>query len=147
MSYSRACLLLRIALISGFYLSSLHSLSATAADEEVILLTLEGDLVGKVEYLDEASNSALVMSTYYNLLPLEVRTEIEALRSQLADLIPDYNVAYTAADSAELVEVMDKFDVRWAAIRTIHSQEFTQEVVQLLNMAYEDAYGLAGPER
>lgn len=147
MSDSRAGLLLHLALMAAFCITSLYSLAATAADEEVILLTFEGDLVGKVESLNEASDPALVMKTYYELLPHEVQTEIEALRLQLWDLIPDYNVAYTAADSAELVEVMDNFDVHWAAIRTIHSQEFTQEVVELLNKAYEDTYELAGPEK
>lgn len=142
MPRSRAWLLLQLSLIGAFCLASLCSLSATATDEELILLTIEGHLIGKLESLDEANDAALIINAYYDFLPEAVHTEIEALRLQLSELIPDYEVAFTAADSAELVNVMDDFDVRWTVIRTIHAQNFTLEVVEILNKAYGDFYSL-----
>jgi hypothetical protein len=65
-----------------------------------------------------------------------LRTEIENLRHQLSALLPDYQVAFNAADSAELSQVKDEIDVRWAAIRRIHELQFTREVVRLLTEAY-----------
>lgn len=100
------------------------------------MLTIQGDLVGRIESLGEGSDSGLIINTYYSLLSEEVRTEIESLRRLLSALTPDYEVAYNATDSAELSEVKDEIDFLWAAIRAIHAQKFTPEVVELLNAAY-----------
>lgn len=100
------------------------------------MLTIQGDLVGRIESLGEGGDSGLIINTYYSLLSEEVRTEIESLRRLLSALTPDYEVAYNATDSAELSEVKDEIDFLWAAIRAIHAQKFTPEVVELLNAAY-----------
>ena len=120
--------------------AGLSSLSATAAEEELLLLTIEGDLVGKIETLASGDDSAVIINSYYGLLPEEARSKLRILRRQLASLIPDYEVAYTASDSAELSEVIDEIDLLWATIRTLHAQGFTSEVVSLLNEAYSAVF-------
>ena len=146
MPHARTRLLLAPFLMAVFWLTSLCPVIATASDEELIVLTIEGDLIGKIESLDDANSSDLIISAYYDLLTEIVRIEIASLRSQLSALIPDYEVAFTAADSAELTQVKSDIDELWAGIQTLHAQYFTPEVVKLLIEAYDSAFSSIGLE-
>ncbi len=115
---------------------------ANAAEEEPILLTIEGDLIGAIDKLEESAAPAEIITAYYALLPAEVRRQAEGMGRALERLIPDYEVAYDAADSAEITEVRsDIFDV-WARIRTLHAANFTIEASQHLDSAFRQAYAV-----
>lgn len=119
---------------------SLLSLSINAAEEEFTLLTIQGDLIGKIDSLDLSSDRDTLLNSYYNLLPQGLRTEIKTLRQILSTRIPDYEVAVNAGDSAEFSEIKDEIDLYWAAIRSIHIQHFTREVVDLLGSIYNNEF-------
>lgn len=140
MPHSQARSLQYLPLLAAFWLASLGALSATAAEEELTLLTIEGDLISRIETLNGVSDSALIIRSYYNLLPTEIQSDLESFRSRLSALLPGYEVSFNAADSAELTEVMDDINVIWAAIQSIHGQNFTREVKEILNTAYGDVY-------
>lgn len=125
---------------------SLAAAPVLAAEDTLTLLTIEGNLIGKMDSLENEEDANTVISAYYEQLPPAVLTEIELLRRQLEKLVPDYDVAFTAADSAEITEVKSDINVSWSAIRAIHAHEFTQEVVDILNEAYKNVYHLIGQE-
>lgn len=127
-------------LLRAFCLASLLFGSAFAADEELTLLSIAGDLIGKVESLDSDANPERIIDTYYALLLDAQRLHVESLHRQLIKLMPDYEVAFTAADSAEITEVKSDIDALWAEIRTVHAHYFAPEVVELLNAAYDSAF-------
>ena len=104
--------------------------------EVEVLLTIEGNLIDRIELVDEDSDADLVITIYYDLLPNDARADIEILRGRLERLQPDYEVAYLAADSAEMAEVRDQIDEQWAVIQAIHLYYFTAQVVDILNQAY-----------
>ena len=124
----------------------LAAVTVWAAEETLTLLTIEGNLIGKIDSLANEQDANSVISAYYEQLSPSVLAEIEVLRRQLAKLVPDYDVAFTAADSAEITEVKSDINVSWSAIRTIHAHEFTQEVVDILDGAYKNVYHLIGQE-
>lgn len=123
---------------------SVAAATALAAEETLTLLTIEGNLIGKIDSLANEQDANTVISTYYEQLSPAALLEIEMLRRQLAKLVPDYDVAFTAADSAEITEVKSDINTSWSAIRTIHTREFTPEVVEILNEAYRNVYHLIG---
>ena len=147
MTHCRALSLLYLCLAASMGMAGLYSDSASAAEEELTLLTIQGDLVGKIESLVGSNDPELIIRSYYDLLPEELQAEVAILRLRLSALVPDYQVAFAAADRAELVDVMDEFDVHLTQIRSIHAQEFTLEVVEILNNAYAEAYSMIGPEQ
>ncbi len=115
---------------------------SAAAEPEPILLSIEGHLVGRIESLVDADNPARVISAYYDLIPEEQKDSLERRRESLTSLLPAYRVAFTAADSAELAQVVSDIETQWTAILTIHAQEFTREVQQILIVAYGEVYPL-----
>jgi len=137
-------LVLSLTFYFAFCLTSPWPLVSSAAEEEFILLSIEGDLIGKIESVQEGMDPLHILNAYYALLATEVRTDLETLRDQLSALVPDYEVAFTAADSAELSEVMDEIDRLWGFTRTIHGQEFTLEVIKVLDQVYNSIFPLSG---
>ena len=135
--------LARLYLTFSFFLLVLLSPSATSAEEELFLLTIEGDLLGTLEILEDEEDAAVILNAYYALLPEEVQASLISLRHRLTVLIPDYEVAYTATDSAELSEVMDDIDVIWGEIKIVHAQKFTSEVVEVLNTSFSSLYSVS----
>lgn len=131
---------LRCSTLFALCFMGLCAIPARSAAAELTLLTIEGHLIGKIETLDAKTDSALLIQTYYAQLTPEIRQEAEALHAQIIDLIPHYEVAFLAADSAEITEVKFDIDVAWAGVRTIHSLYFTHEVAELLNTAYDSAF-------
>lgn len=111
-----------------------------AAEPEPILLTIEGHLISRIESLANTEDPALIIHTYYDLLPREQREALEIHGKILASLLPAYRVAFTAADSAELAQVVSDIEAQWAAIQEIHARQFTREVQQILIAAYGEAY-------
>lgn len=142
-------LILQLVMLTALALGILCSIPASAAEDELTLLTLEGDRIGKLpEKLDlqgGAIDPGKTIQDYYALLPTDVRLDLETLHSALLALIPDYDVAFTAADSAEITEVKSDLDSLWASIRTIHLQYFTTEVRALLDTAYDSAFSTLRP--
>ena len=107
-----------------------------AADSEKTLLTIEGNLIDRVELINKNSPPDVIISAYYNLLSDFVRKDISVRQILLENLLPNYEVAYLAADSAEMAEVRDKINIEWGKIHTIHMQFFNAEIVDILNNAY-----------
>lgn len=120
----------------SFIVNALILSSASVYSAEEVLLIIEGDLIDRIELIDEDSDADLVITVYYDLLPDDARANIEILRGRLERLQPDYEVAYLAADSAEMAEVRDQIDDQWAVIQAIHLYYFTARVVDILNQAY-----------
>ena len=112
----------------------LTAIAAEAGDDTV--LTVKGNLINRVALASKESSPDFIITTYYDLLADVVKDEIVARRLMLENLLPNYEVAYLAADSAEMAEVRDKIDLRWARIQAIHIQFFNAEVVNVLNTAY-----------
>ncbi|MEQ8954418.1 MAG: hypothetical protein RL120_09815 [Gammaproteobacteria bacterium] len=111
-----------------------------AADEELTLLTIEGDLISKIDSISDATPPATIIATYYAVLPAQSLTRAEAMRDRLRRLIPDYEVAYNAADSAEITQVRSDIFLVWAGIRTLHAEQFSAEAAGQLDDAYRAAY-------
>lgn len=144
MPHPHAHLLLCLSLATGLALTSLSPLPVTAAEEEFVLLTIEGDLIGPLDKQDGAPDPGALINAYYALLPLQQQSELQSLRRRLLALAPDYDVAFTAADSAELTEVKSRISECWAAMQRLHGQYFRSEVITLLDEAYAALLSLAG---
>tara|TARA_Y100001970_G_scaffold107668_1_gene134683 strand:+ start:72 stop:500 length:429 start_codon:yes stop_codon:yes gene_type:complete len=117
-----------------------------AAENYEILLSIEGNLLGRIELLPEDSDPQTIITSYYDILPLSANIEINDRQSALEEFLPDYKVAYLAADSAEMAELRYKIDSKWAKISGLHSQFFTSEVIRILNTAYVAKFGDLLPE-
>ena len=114
--------------------------TGSAAEEAVRLLTITGDLHGEIEGLDGASTPGILIARYYGLLEPQRRMRAETLQRSLAALAVDYRVAFAAADTAELNEVVDELMQQWFAIRTLHRQQFQAAVADQIYGAYLKLY-------
>ncbi len=117
-----------------------------AADNEVIFLTIEDNLLERIELISEDSDPETIIASYYNLLPISVNQELTNRQQDLEKLLPDYEVAYLAADSAEMAEVRSEMDLKWAKILVLHFEFFNAEVMRILNTAYVAKFGDLLPE-
>ena len=125
---------------------SLFARCLYAADSEVIFLTVGGNLLERIERISEDSDPETIIARYYDLLPVPVSREIKNRQQDLEKLLPDYEVAYLAADSAEMAEVRSEIDSKWARILVLHSEFFSAEVMLILNTAYVAKFGDLLPE-
>ena len=120
---------------------SLSLLAAYGAENDIQLLTIEGNLIRLSETFDstivDRQDAVRLVHEYHRLLPEDLRTDVESLHQQILKLLPDFEVAYAAADSAEITHVMSEIDGRWASIQGVHRQTYTLAVVSLLNEAYQ----------
>jgi hypothetical protein len=120
---------------------SLSLLAAYGAENDIQLLTIEGNLIRLSETFDstivDRQDAVRLVHEYHRLLPEDLRTDVESLHQQILKLLPDFEVAYAAADSAEITHVMSEIDSRWASIQGVHRQTYTLAVVSLLNEAYQ----------
>lgn len=117
-------------------------ISAFVHGEEQTLLSIEGDRIGVTLAPDPIAFPGRFLDAYYALLPDDVRVELQALRQQLRRLIPDYNVAFTAADSAELTQVKEDMDTLVTAAHALHAEYFTTAVQAELNNAFNASIDL-----
>lgn len=113
---------------------------AITAENEITLLTIEGDLIGKIDNLDQSGGPSTIIAAYYELLPADIRNQALRLRTDLTQLVPDYEVAYNAADSAEITEIRSDVFVLWAQIQTLHAQFYSSEAAEILRGAYRLVY-------
>ena len=133
-------------LILGFVLAN-----AQGAEDEFVILRIDGNLIGPIEPIGERINSAQeatrLISAYHQLLSDAAQIEVASLHSQILEFIPGFEVAYTAADSAEFSHLMSEIDLRLAAIQDVHAQQFTRDVIGLLTEAYQLILPTFGDER
>lgn len=124
--------------------------SVIGAEDEITLLTFDDNLIGAIENMgadiDSAQQAPVLIDAYHQLLTKEVQAEVSLLHEELVKLIPGFEVAYTAADSAEIAHIMSEMDLRLAAMRVIHIQHYTQEVVEQLTEAYRSILPTFGDE-
>lgn len=115
--------------------------SAQGAEDEIVLLNLDDKRIGQIEPIADnivdAKQAMRLIGAYHQLLDIEVRTEVEALHRQIINFIPGFEVAYTAADSAEIAHIMSEIDLRLATLQNVHANNYTQDVVDLLSEAYQ----------
>lgn len=102
-------------------------------------MLVEGHLIGKIDTIELGDNPEFFINSYYVLLAADPLEKAQSHRQELIDLLPRYNVAFSAADSAELSELIDEINFHWAAIKSIHAQHFSSEVKNLLNQAYDNS--------
>ena len=130
---------------------SLGLTSAQGAEDEIVLLTFNGDLIGPIESIDhridDSQQATQLISAYHQLLSAEMQTEVALLHEQILEFIPGFEVAYIAADSAEFSHLMSEMDLRLAAIQDVHAQKYTQDVVGLLTEAYQQILPTFGDEK
>ncbi|MBL4580967.1 MAG: hypothetical protein JKY29_04035 [Gammaproteobacteria bacterium] len=135
-----------VPLILGFYLASAHG-----AEDEFTLLKIDGNLIGPIESIDhridDAHQATRLISAYHQLLSAAVQAEVALLHEQILKFIPGFEVAYTAADSAEFSHLMSEIDLRFAAIQDVHAQEYKQDVIGFLTEAYQLILPTFGDER
>lgn len=128
------------------YLSALIILgialaSAQGAEDEFVLLTIEGNLIGPIEpigdRINDVQHASRLISSYHQLLTAQEQLEVASLHEQMLKLMPGFEVAYAATDSAEISHVMSEIDIRFAAIQKVHAREYTKDVIDLLTEAYQ----------
>jgi len=137
---------LSVFLILGFALANVQG-----EEDEFVILTIDGNLIGPIEPIGDRINSAQeatrLISAYHQLLTPAVQIEVASLHEQILEFIPGFEVAYIAADSAEFSHLMSEIDLRLAAIQYVHAQKYTQDVVGLLAEAYQLILPTFGNER
>lgn len=115
--------------------------NAQGAEDELVLLTIEGNLIGPIapigDRISDVQHASRLISVYHQLLNARVQIELTSLHEQMLGLLPGFEVAYAATDSAEISHVMSEIDLRLAAIQEVHAREYTQDVVELLTEAYQ----------
>lgn len=127
-----------------YLLLLLATLASFAAAQDDVLLTISGDLIARDEAIDRLPTAQLIAS-YYARLPGARRRQAVSLQQSLARLMPAYEVAFSAADTAELNNVTSDIAGQWARIRTLHAREFAAEAVASLERAYATLYPVIAP--
>lgn len=112
------------------------------SEEAPALLTLDSSLIGEITSLSGTEPPSLIQKEYYALLPPASHQLIFDLRQRLTALVPDFVVAFTAADSAEITQVKSYINTVWAEIRTIHAQNFVPEVADMLDKSYNTIFAI-----
>jgi hypothetical protein len=124
---------------------------AQGAEDESVLLTLDGSLIGPLQSIDnkvaDSQKASELINTYHELLTIDVQEEVKTLHEQILRLIPDFEVAYAAADSAEIAHVMSEIDIRLAAIQEVHGAMYTQDLIDILTEAYYTILPTFGDEQ
>ena len=113
------------------------SMTASSAEEEFSLLILEANLIAEIEGQQAGLSPGEIINSYYSLLDEVAAATVNLHRRELNSLNPRYEVAYKAADSAELAELMDEISFHWGAIKSMHSKHFIRNVQTLLSTAYD----------
>lgn len=116
------------------------------AEESPTLLTLDSTLLGASVSLQGDETSAQIQQLYYDLLAPELYQQIMVFRERLIALVPDYVVAFTAADSAEVTQVKSYINTVWAEIRTLHAQNFMPDAAHVLDTSYNNIFAILDSE-
>ncbi|MFK7863202.1 MAG: hypothetical protein AB8B95_03140 [Pseudohongiellaceae bacterium] len=108
------------------------------ASDKDLVLKFQSGLIGKSENQQDYKDPDQFIDSYYALLTRKDIERVQKQRKALDPLIPKYKVAYTAADSAELAELMDKISAHWGQLSRLHESLFSEEVSKLLDTAYDE---------
>ena len=120
----------------------LVSVSSTFAAEEEILLLFSGNRVGLLTNDGNEPGAEELIRRYYALLAAPAQEKLKTLQMQLANRMEDYEVAFAAADTAEVNEIYADLSRSWAEIQLIHYEEYTDAAMGELQNAYAALYEL-----
>lgn len=110
------------------------------AAEDTQLLSITGDQIDVLETVDEDTKPSVVIDSYYRKLSKSDQQQAAELKQDLISLIPNYEIAFAAADTAEMNSVLSKVAFRWAVLRTFHAEHFTDPARAALYSAYVEQY-------
>lgn len=113
---------------------------AQQAEEETTLLTITGNLIDRLDSVDENDTADSVLASYYALLPETTRAQLAELRQNMDSRSEDYQVAFRSGDTAEMNETLDDLSFYWASMRTVHAREFTEAAIADITAAYYKLY-------
>lgn len=120
----------------------LVSVSSTFAAEEEVLLLFSGERKGLLTSDGTEPGAEDLIRRYYALLAAPAHEKLAALQMQLANRMEDYEVAFAAADTAEVNETYADLSRYWTEIQLIHYQEYTDAAMGELQNAYAALYEL-----
>ena len=120
----------------------LLSVSNLYAAEEEVLLFLSDDRKDLLASDGNEPDAEDMIRRYYGLLAAPTQARLAALQMQLANRMEDYEVAFAAADTAEVNEIYTDLTRFWAEIQLIHYQEYTTAAMDELQTAYAALYEL-----
>ena len=123
-------------------LIALLLLNPAQAAEEEILLTITDDRIDVIIEGEASGNADDLVLRYYELLTLEKQEQLQTLRRRMNRRMEDYEVAFAAADTAEVNEIVDDLSAYWTGIQQIHYEEFTPAAMAQLQAAYAELYFL-----
>ena len=112
-----------------------------AAEEEVLLLSSDDRIGLRSSDGTEPSTQGLI-KRYYELLAVPTQKRLTVLQMHLANRMEDYEVAFAAADTAEVNEIYADLSRYWTEIQLIHYQEYTSAASGELENAYAALYEL-----
>lgn len=133
-------------LITSVVLVLILGLVTAGAAEDEFTLFIAGDRVDVIDNLPDDITAAELLSRYYAELPAEQRQRLQSLKRDLEDLMPDYDVAFSAADTAEVNAILSEVTRYWSSILSIHAETFTPQAAQQLRKAYGELYPLLAVE-
>jgi len=120
----------------------LISVSNLFAAEEEVLLRLSDDRIGLQASDGTEPSTEVLINRYYELLAEPTQKRLTVLQMQLANRMEDYEVAFAAADTAEVNEIYADLSRYWAEIQLIHYREYTSGAFGELQNAYAALYEL-----
>ena len=123
-------------------LIALLLLNPAQAAEEEILLTITDDRIDVIIEGEASGNADDLVLRYYELLTLEKQEQLQTLRRRMNRRMEDYEVAFAAADTAEVNEIVDDLSAYWTRIQQIHYEEFTPAAMAQLQAAYAELFFL-----
>ena len=118
----------------------LMSVGSIFAAEEEVLLLFRGDRIDRL--VTNGIEEEDLIRHYYEHLAAPVQAQLAVLRNHLHNRIENYEVAFAAADTAELNEIVSDLSRHWAEIQLIHYQEYTEAAIDDLQSAYAALFKL-----
>lgn len=140
MDLTRQNLLIESVVVLTIAVSLNSNITATA--QELTLRLIDNGLIDEMESVGADITANSKIQIYYQQLPQSVQVMLQEYDEVLADLLVDYGVAHTAADSAEVTEIITDMNTVWIQIQKIYSESFTPAVIQTLHDAYSELYPL-----
>lgn len=140
MDLTRQNLLIKSVVVLTIAVSLNSNITATA--QELTLRLIDNGLIDEMESVGADITANSKIQSYYQQLPQSVQVVLQEYDEVLADLLVDYGVAHTAADSAEVTEIITDMNTVWIQIQKIYSESFTPAVIQTLHDAYSELYPL-----
>lgn len=133
-------------LLSIFLILQLGYFTAHGQDQELTILSIEGDLIAPLAEETGDSDPEVLIERYYEKLGTGTARRLRTFFTELGRLSTEYNIAFNAADTAEVNELVEDTVMVWARIRTLHARHFNAEATQQLLLAYETLFPLVAPD-